>query len=341
MRLRAVDGDRRGSYRSRGVFIAIGHKPNTDIFLGQLDMQGGYITTRSGTTATPRRPAFPASSPPATSPITSTARPSPPRASAAWRPWTRKSTSTPWPAAMAERRCAAAALQARRPVPPDPAGAPGTQRPARLRRRSGRRNTAVAPTDAASFPGTTTRSRRAVVEPGPPLRTVPRGTARLAIPAPLPCAADTFRLAADTDFAVSCGPAPHRAGISPAPGSTHACAPPTSALHGPGWAHSIEVYDDRDCLVGGLYGVALGGAFFGESMFSRVSDASKVALVALVQLVERTRRRLIDCQVENPHLNSLGARCMSRVDFERRLAQTVDETISSAPWPCRPSGALV
>jgi leucyl/phenylalanyl-tRNA--protein transferase len=79
-----------------------------------------------------------------------------------------------------------------------------------------------------------------------------------------------------------------------------------------GHAHSIEVYDDRDCLVGGLYGVALGGVFFGESMFSHVSDASKVALVALVQLWSARGGSLIDCQVENPHLNSLGARCIPR-----------------------------
>jgi leucyl/phenylalanyl-tRNA--protein transferase len=132
-----------------------------------------------------------------------------------------------------------------------------------------------------------------------------------------------------------------------APGSARHLAVRTHArrLRAPvpaGHAHSIEVYDDRDCLVGGLYGVALGGVFFGESMFSHVSDASKVALVALVQLWSARGGSLIDCQVENPHLNSLGARCIPRVDFERRLAHTVDESISSAPWvlPSR-SGGLV
>jgi leucyl/phenylalanyl-tRNA--protein transferase len=153
---------------------------------------------------------------------------------------------------------------------------------------------------------------------------------------------DTFRLAADTDFsAVLAGcAAPRR----DQPG-TWLCARMRAAyerLFRAGHAHSIEVYDDRDCLVGGLYGVALGGVFFGESMFSHVSDASKVALVALVQLWSARGGSLIDCQVENPHLNSLGARCIPRVDFERRLAHTVDESISSAPWvlPSR-SGGLV
>lgn len=103
-------------------------------------------------------------------------------------------------------------------------------------------------------------------------------------------------------------------------------------LHEAGYAHSIEVFDLQENLVGGLYGVALGGAFFGESMFSSASDASKVALVALVHLLRARGAELIDCQVENPHLNSLGARNIKRVDFEQRLAQTVDKRISEDSW---------
>jgi len=107
-------------------------------------------------------------------------------------------------------------------------------------------------------------------------------------------------------------------------------------LHQQGIAHSVEVYDRNDELVGGLYGVALGRAFFGESMFSMVSDASKVALVALVYLLKRASFQLIDCQIESEHLNSLGAKNISRVDFERRLAHTVDIAIAPEVWsvPC-------
>jgi len=103
-------------------------------------------------------------------------------------------------------------------------------------------------------------------------------------------------------------------------------------LHRLGCAHSVEVMDSAGTLVGGLYGVALGRVFFGESMFSRVSDASKVALVALVHIMHRGNVHMIDCQVENPHLNSLGARNITRLDFERRLAQTIDVETDGDIW---------
>jgi leucyl/phenylalanyl-tRNA--protein transferase len=109
-------------------------------------------------------------------------------------------------------------------------------------------------------------------------------------------------------------------------------------LHRQGFAHSVEVFDPAGELVGGLYGVALGGVFFGESMFSRSRDASKVALVALVDILARGRFGLIDCQVGNPHLASLGARDIDRLDFEARLAQTIgmetDPGIWSLPGTC-------
>jgi leucyl/phenylalanyl-tRNA---protein transferase len=104
------------------------------------------------------------------------------------------------------------------------------------------------------------------------------------------------------------------------------------ALHRRGLAHSVEVYDTDGDLVGGLYGVALGRAFFGESMFSTVTDASKVALVALVWQLRRAGFRLIDCQVESEHLNSLGARNIPRLDFERELAQTVEVAAGDWGW---------
>ena len=115
-----------------------------------------------------------------------------------------------------------------------------------------------------------------------------------------------------------------------------------SALHALGHAHSVEVFDEPGNLVGGLYGVSIGRAFFGESMFSRVTDASKTALVALVNIASRAGIALIDCQVESEHLNSMGARCISRLDFEQRLAQTVDDEIDAGIWGFSTgSGALL
>jgi leucyl/phenylalanyl-tRNA--protein transferase len=109
-------------------------------------------------------------------------------------------------------------------------------------------------------------------------------------------------------------------------------------LHKLRYAHSVEVTDGEGALVGGLYGVALGRVFFGESMFSRATDASKVALVALVYMLKRGGFQMIDCQVENAHLNSLGARNINRLDFEQRLEQTIqvepDRDIWQLPANC-------
>ena len=102
-------------------------------------------------------------------------------------------------------------------------------------------------------------------------------------------------------------------------------------LHRLGWAHSVEVWE-HNALVGGLYGVSMGGVFFGESMFSRASDASKVALVGLVRMLQERDAELIDCQVETAHMNRLGARQIPRVDFEKRLAQTVDQGARCVSW---------
>lgn len=81
-----------------------------------------------------------------------------------------------------------------------------------------------------------------------------------------------------------------------------------------GFAKSIEVWQD-DVLVGGLYGIDLGTVFCGESMFSKVSNASKVAFIALVNYLEKEKYRLLDCQVYNPHLESLGCVEIDREDF--------------------------
>ena len=90
-------------------------------------------------------------------------------------------------------------------------------------------------------------------------------------------------------------------------------------LFAAGTAHSIEVYQ-QDRLVGGLYGVALGGLFFGESMFSRIPDASKLALVLLARHLQHWGFSLIDTQFITPHLQSMGARELPRRDFLQALA---------------------
>ncbi|MBY9067151.1 leucyl/phenylalanyl-tRNA--protein transferase [Hyphomonas sp. WL0036] len=91
-----------------------------------------------------------------------------------------------------------------------------------------------------------------------------------------------------------------------------------SALHRQGYAHSVECWDG-DQLVGGLYGVSLGGAFFGESMFSRAPDASKIALVHLVARLIDRGYVLLDAQFHNPHLEQFGLLEISRDDFKGRL----------------------
>lgn len=92
-----------------------------------------------------------------------------------------------------------------------------------------------------------------------------------------------------------------------------------NALHMEGYAHSIEVLDQNDHLLGGLYGIALGRVFFGESMFSRVPNASKMAFICLSRWLADAQFELIDCQVANPHLVSLGAREIPRYQFEEIL----------------------
>lgn len=94
------------------------------------------------------------------------------------------------------------------------------------------------------------------------------------------------------------------------------------ALHARGHAHSIETWQDG-ALVGGLYGIALGRAFFGESMFSRATDASKVALAHLVARLRAGGFVLLDCQFQTPHLRSLGAIEISKQDYSGRLASAL------------------
>ena len=104
-----------------------------------------------------------------------------------------------------------------------------------------------------------------------------------------------------------------------------------SALHRLGYAHSFETWQDG-ALVGGLYGVALGRMFYGESMFSRTTDASKVALVALVDELRARGFPLIDCQVHTELLASLGAREMPRSEFLREVSALVNYAQPPASW---------
>jgi leucyl/phenylalanyl-tRNA---protein transferase len=94
-------------------------------------------------------------------------------------------------------------------------------------------------------------------------------------------------------------------------------------LHELGWAHSVETYDDSGRLVGGLYGVRIERLFAGESMFHRATDASKVALVHLVEWLRDVGAELLDVQWTTPHLESLGAIDISRDEYLRRLASAV------------------
>ncbi len=94
-------------------------------------------------------------------------------------------------------------------------------------------------------------------------------------------------------------------------------------LHRAGKAHSVEAYDRDGELVGGLYGVSLGGAFMGESMFSRASDASKVCLVYLVGRLRERGYVLLDCQIQNDHLARMGAHEIPGPEYDRRLARAL------------------
>jgi leucyl/phenylalanyl-tRNA--protein transferase len=112
-------------------------------------------------------------------------------------------------------------------------------------------------------------------------------------------------------------------------------------LHARGYAHSIETWIDGE-LAGGLYGVGLGGVFFGESMFTRVRDASKIALVHLVEHVARAGFGMIDCQMHTEHLESLGAREIPRDEFLLRLGDLLTYPAPTGSWSYRrPSPALM
>lgn len=112
------------------------------------------------------------------------------------------------------------------------------------------------------------------------------------------------------------------------------------ALHRSGFAHSLEVWE-ADALVGGVYGVTLGTAFFGESMFSRRTDASKLALAWLVDRLRAGGFTLFDTQFLTTHLASLGAVEISRADYRSQLAAALQKTATFDPPGYSPTAATV
>ena len=107
-------------------------------------------------------------------------------------------------------------------------------------------------------------------------------------------------------------------------------------LHEQGYAHSVETWKDGQ-LAGGLYGVALGGAFFAESMFTKVDDASKVALVSLVRQLHAWGFRLMDCQQSSPHVIALGAEEIPRREFLDHLTAALTLPERRGHWQFDPS----
>ena len=102
-------------------------------------------------------------------------------------------------------------------------------------------------------------------------------------------------------------------------------------LHALGYAHSVETWIDGE-LAGGLYGVSIGRMFYGESMFHRVTDASKIAVAHLVQFMVQRGYGMIDCQMQTSHLASLGAREIPREEFAQRLNALVNSPDQFEPW---------
>jgi len=140
-----------------------------------------------------------------------------------------------------------------------------------------------------------------------------------------------FRLSADTCFekVIEACAAP-RAGVA---GTWITDELKTSFvnLHQQGFAHSVEVWREQE-LVGGIYGMAIGKVFFGESMFSRETDTSKIALVALCRQLQDWSFGLLDCQVTNAHLLSMGAFELPRHEFAGLLEELVQEPGIAGSW---------
>jgi leucyl/phenylalanyl-tRNA--protein transferase len=146
-----------------------------------------------------------------------------------------------------------------------------------------------------------------------------------------------FTVTADTAFsAVIQGCADERSRLGEEAGAGTWITPGMIAayteLYELGLAHSIEVWDRERRLAGGLYGVSLGRMFFGESMFSRVPDASKVALCHLGRQLCRWNFWLIDCQISNPHLTRMGAVDVPRTEFIELVEKNAHQQTRKGPW---------
>ena len=102
-------------------------------------------------------------------------------------------------------------------------------------------------------------------------------------------------------------------------------------MHKLGYAHSAEAWSDGK-LVGGLYGVSLGRTFFGESMFTEESNASKAAFIILIEKLSLYDFKIIDCQVHTPHLESLGAEFISRTDFISQITESFTKNTIKGNW---------
>jgi leucyl/phenylalanyl-tRNA--protein transferase len=142
-----------------------------------------------------------------------------------------------------------------------------------------------------------------------------------------------FRVTFDAEFhrvMESCGATPrrHETGTWITPEMVRAYV----ALHEAGHAHSVEVWLG-DELAGGLYGVSVGACFCGESMFTRVSNASKVGFVTLVERLKRQGCALIDCQMETDHLRRFGAVAIPRAEYLRRLDEAAHRGERPGKWP--------
>jgi len=109
-------------------------------------------------------------------------------------------------------------------------------------------------------------------------------------------------------------------------------------LHRDGWAHSIEIWQDNT-LIGGLYGLIIGRALFGESMFSTRSNASKIALMTLDRMLTNDSLRIIDCQLQSSHLLSMGASVIPRADFVSKLDVLCEPPSRFENWPDGPISA--
>jgi leucyl/phenylalanyl-tRNA--protein transferase len=155
-------------------------------------------------------------------------------------------------------------------------------------------------------------------------------------------AADRFRVTVDRAFAQVIALCAESADDRPDTWINATIEQAFVRLHALGHAHSVECWDGER-LVGGLYGLALGRAFFGESMVSRAPNASKVAIAALVARLRAGGFSLLDCQFMTAHLASLGAREIDRVDYMELLGEALSSTGSSAassvPSPAVDAGA--